>query len=88
MDGSSADVAKNPGTQAPQRTSATGEIAVSLPINIVALVKANRPQCRVLESGAPNSAETGLEEINGVLEADFGGVRGSHANKGVSQAGI
>jgi len=35
------------------------------------------------------SRETSLEEINGdVLEADFGEVRGSHRNKGVSQAGI
>jgi len=33
--------------------------------------------------------ETGMEEINRDLpEADFGGVRGSHRNKGVSQAGI
>ena len=63
MDGSAADVAKNPGRHAPQRTSATGEIAVSLPINLVALVKAHRPQCRVLESGAPNSAETVFETI-------------------------
>src|SRR5258707_11117293 len=39
MDGSSTDVAKNPGRHAPQRTSATREITVSLPINIVALVK-------------------------------------------------
>lgn len=72
MDGASADVAKNPGRHAPQRTSATGEIAVSLPINIVALVKAHRPQCRLLESGAPNSAETAFEEIDGdFLEGDF-----------------
>ena len=73
MDGSSADVAKNPGRHAPQRTSATGEIAVSLPINIVALVKAHRPQCRVLESGAPNSAETGFGEVDGKrFRADVG----------------
>jgi hypothetical protein len=36
--------------------------------------------------------ETGFEEIGVTeslfLEADFGGVRGSHRNKGVSQAGI
>ena len=36
-----------------------------------------------------NYPETGLAEINSdLLEADFWGVRGSHRNKGVSQAGI
>ena len=33
--------------------------------------------------------ETGFEEIKGnLLEADLWGVRGSHRNKGVSQAGF
>ena len=41
MDGSSAVVAENPGRHAPQRTSATGKIAVSLPINVAALAKAH-----------------------------------------------
>ena len=39
-----------------------------------------------------NYPETGFEEIGVTeslfLEADFGGVRGSHRNKGVSQAGF
>ncbi len=49
VDRSSADVAQNSGRHAPQRTSATGEIAVSLPINVVALAQAHGPNCRVLD---------------------------------------
>jgi hypothetical protein len=50
-----------------------------------------RRMCLYTRKRLPRSGfvQTGLEEINGdLLEADLWGVRGSHRNKGVSQAGF
>lgn len=63
MGRSSAEVAKNPGRHAPQRTFATAEMAVSLPIQVVALVKTYRPQCRIWAGRTLSSAERGFEEV-------------------------
>jgi hypothetical protein len=69
VDGSSADVAKNPHRHAPQRTSAAGDHSKKTSLsskhiahNVVSWT-----------GGAPDSTETGLGEINGnVPEEDFG----------------
>lgn len=60
VDRSSADVAKNLGRYTPQRTSATREIAVSLPMNVVTIVKAHRPQCHVLDRWRAKFRRNGL----------------------------
>jgi hypothetical protein len=69
VDRSSADAAQNSGRHAAQRASATGEIAVSLPINVIALAKAHGPSCRVLERWRAKFRRNGLG--GDVPEADF-----------------
>ena len=53
-------IAKNPGRHAPQRTFATGEIAVSLLLSVGVLVKADRPQRCVMDRWRTKFRRNGL----------------------------